>query len=147
VFFVGKALSFFCGIAIVVMVWGFLRWSHAQRTGALTALGLLALAGPLALWSCSSLEAVPFTLGTTALVVALALEWDGWTALAATFLILERIDGFVYASALIGAFLFTGTVARRREMLRRVILPVSVVFGLYQGWRWVYFRDFVPASA
>jgi hypothetical protein len=88
---------------------------------------------------------VPFALGTIALVAALEREWNGWTAVAAMFLILERIDGFVYASVLIGAFLFTATVARRREMLRRVILPVSVVFGLYHGWRWVYFRDFVPA--
>ncbi len=145
VFFVGKALSLLCGIAILVVVWALLRRSRAQRTTAITALGLLALAGPLALWSCSSIEVVPFALGTMALVAALGLEWDGWTALAATFLILERIDGFVYASVLIGAFVFTATVARRREMLRRVILPVSVVFGLYHGWRWVYFRDFIPA--
>src|SRR6266542_1372069 len=76
VFFVGKVLSLLCGIAIVVTVWALMRWSRVPRTGAITALGALALAGPLALWSCSSLEAVPFALGTTALAAALALEWD-----------------------------------------------------------------------
>jgi hypothetical protein len=123
VFFVGKALSLLCGIAIVLMVWALLRRLGAERTGAVTGLGVLALAGPLALWSCSSLEAIPFTLMTTALIAALALEWDGWATAAAALLILERIDGFVYAGVLLGAFLLTARVARRREMLRRIVVP------------------------
>ena len=145
VFFVGKALSLLCGITTVLMVWALLRHLRVERTGAVAGLGVLALAGPLALWSCSSLEAVPFALMTTLLVAALALEWDGWAAAAASLMILERIDGFVYAGLLIGVFLLTAPVSRRREMLRRTVGPASVVFGIYHGWRWAYFRDFVPA--
>jgi hypothetical protein len=145
VFFVGKALSLLGGLAIVLMIWEILRRSRTDLAGAVAGLGALALAGPLALWSCSSLEAIPFALMTTMLIAALAFEWDGWAAAAAALLILERIDGFVYVGVLVGAFLFTAAAARRREMLRRIVVPVSVVFGIYHGWRWVYFRDFVPA--
>lgn len=145
VFFAGKALSLLCGIAIVLMVWALLRRLQAERTGAVTGLGALALAGPLALWSCSSLEAVPFALLTTMLVAALALERDGWATAAAALLILERIDGFVYAGFVLATFLLTVPVARRREMLRRIVVPVSIVFGMYHGWRWLYFRNLVPS--
>jgi hypothetical protein len=145
VFFVGKALSLLCGLAIVLVIWSILRRARAELSGAVAGLGALVLAGPLALWSCSSLETVPFALMTTALIAALAFERDGWAAAASALLILERIDGFVYAGLLVGAFLLTTSATRRREMVRRIVLPVSVVFGLYHGWRWVYFRDFVPA--
>lgn len=145
VFFVGKALSVLCGLATVLMIWMILSRSRTERSGAVAGLGALALAGPLALWSCSSLETVPFALMTTALIAALAFERDGWAAAAAALLVLERIDGFVYVGLLVGAFLCTATAVRRREMLRRIVMPVSVVFGIYHGWRWAYFRDFVPA--
>jgi hypothetical protein len=60
-------------------------------------------------------------------------------------LILERIDGFVYAGVLTTAFLVTASGARRREMVRHIAVPASVVFLAYHGWRWWYFQDLVPA--
>lgn len=144
VFFLGKALSLLCGLTTVLMVWALLRHSRIDRSGAVTGLGALALASPLALWSCSSLETVPFALITTTLIAALAFERDGWAAAATALLILERIDGFVYAGFLIGAFVFTVSPARRREMLSRIVVPAFVVFGVYHGWRWVYFGELVP---
>lgn len=144
VFFVGKALSLLCGLATVLTVWALLRHSRIERSGGIAGLGALTLASPLALWSCSSLETVPFTLIMTTLIAALSLERDGWAAAAAVLLILERIDGFLYAAFLIGAFLFTVSPARRREMLRRIVAPTLVVFGVYHGWRWVYFGELVP---
>lgn len=145
VFFVGKAVSLLCGLGILVVVWMVLRRIRAGLTAGITALGTLSLAGPLAAWSCSSLEAVPFALMATGLLSALMLELDGWAAVTAGLLVFERIDGFVYAGLLLAAFLVTASRERRRDMLWHIVLPVGVVFLAYQGWRWVYFRDLIPA--
>ena len=145
VFFVGKAVSLLCAVGILLLVWRVLKRCHVGRASASTGLGTLALASPFALWSCSSLESMPFALIATGLVVALVLDRDGWTAIAAAALILERIDGFIYAGVLIGAFFITASGARRREMIWQIVLPVSVVFAAYHGWRWWYFKDLVPA--
>ena len=144
VFFVGKGFSLLCGIGILLLV-GALTQRTMRRVGAITALGTLALAAPLALWSCSSLEAVPVALMAIGLIAALVLARDGWAAIAAALLILERIDGFVFAGLLVGGFLLTATGTRRRDMIRHIVLPVSAVFLVYHGWRWWYFRDFIPA--
>lgn len=95
VFFVGKAVSILAGIGILVVVWLVLRRERTGLTAGITALGALALAGPLALWSCSSLEAVPFALMATGLFAALMVDRDGWAAVMAGLLAFERIDGFV----------------------------------------------------
>jgi len=145
VFFVGKTVSLLCGVGILFMTWMLLRRCRASPTAGITALGILALAGPLASWSCSSLEAVPFALIGTGLLASLMLDLDWWAAVTAALLVFERIDGFVYAGLLVGAFLVTASRERRREMWWRVVLPVSVVFLAYQGWRWSYFRDLIPA--
>src|SRR5262245_11427781 len=145
VFFIGKAISILAGIGILFGVWIVLRRSRIGLTAGITALGTLALAGPLALWSCSSLEAVPFALMATGLFAALMLDRDGWAAVMAALLAFERIDGFVYAGLLIAVFLVTASRDRRREMLWRILLPVGVVFLAYQGWRWSYFGDLIPA--
>ena len=145
VFFIGKAWSLACGAAIVVLVWAVLRKLRIHAASAMTGLAFLALAPPLAVWSCSSLETVPFALTVTALVAALIFDADRWAAVAAMLLVLERIDGFVYAGALIGAFLITAAAARRREMTTRIVLPLAVVFAAYHTWRWWYFRDLLPA--
>jgi hypothetical protein len=145
VFFVGKATSIFCGIGILWLVWLVLRRSRIREAAACAALGTLALAAPFALWSCSSLEAIPFALMTTALIAALVFERDRWAAILSALLVLERIDGFVYASALIAAFAVTAASTRRREMIRRIVMPFGLVFVAYHGWRWWYFKDLVPA--
>jgi len=145
VFFIGKAVSLVCGIGMLLLVWLMVRRARLRQVSAITALGTLALAAPFALWSCSSLEAVPVGLVATGLLLALMLDRDGWAAVAASVLILERIDGFVYAGVLTGAFLITAPVARRPNMLRRIVVPVCLVFVAYHGWRWWYFEDLVPA--
>jgi hypothetical protein len=70
VFFVGKAVSLACGIGILLLVWLVAARLRLRQVSAITALGTLALAAPFALWSCSSLEAVPFALIATGLTVA-----------------------------------------------------------------------------
>jgi len=145
VFFVGKAVSIVSGVEILLLVAVLLRRSRTHAAGAITALGTVALAGPLALWSCSSLESVPFAFISAGLLVALVTSRDGWAAIAASLLVLERIDGFVYASVLVGAFLLTASDLRRREMVRRIAAPLCLVLIAYHGWRWWYFEDLVPA--
>lgn len=145
VFFIGKAWSLACGAAIIVLVWAVLRRLRIHAASAMTGLAFVALAPPLAVWSCSSLETVPFALTVTGLVAALIFDADRWAAAAAILLVLERIDGFVYAGALIGAFLITAAASRRREMSARIVLPVAVAFTAYHAWRWWYFRDLLPA--
>jgi hypothetical protein len=145
VFFIGKAWSFVCAIGIVVLVWTVLRRLRIDKTAAATGLAFLALAPPLAIWSCSSLETVPFALTVTILVAALMFDADRWAAAAAVLLLLERIDGFVYAGALIGAFVVTADAPRRRAMLMGIALPAAAAFTLYHAWRFWYFGDLLPA--
>ena len=75
VFFVGKAASFLAGTATVAVV--FLTMRHLRNVklaGAVAGLGVLCLAGPFAVWSCSSLETVPFTFFVVLLVFALSVD-------------------------------------------------------------------------
>jgi hypothetical protein len=67
VFFVGKAVSFAAGIAIVLLVLDVLRRLRVGRLSASTGVAVLVLTGPLALWSCSSLETLPAVAATTLL--------------------------------------------------------------------------------
>jgi hypothetical protein len=145
VFFVGKAISLLAGAGIVLLAWMTMRRMALGRAGASAGLGFLALAGPLAMWSCSSLETVPFALGVTALIAALVFTCDTAAALVAVFLVLERIDGFVYAGTLVAAFLLVADMPRRRELLKRVALPVLALFVAYHGWRLFYFHTLIPA--
>ena len=145
VFFVGKAVSLVCGVGIVFFTWMLLRRMRAGTTAGITALGVLASAAPLTLWSCSSLEVVPFAFLGIGLLVSLMFDWDWAAALTAVLLVFERIDGFVYAGLLIAAFFVTASDGRRREMLRRIAVPAAVVFIAYHGWRWSYFNDLIPA--
>jgi hypothetical protein len=144
VFFVGKMLSFAAGLLIVVVLFAIFRRlrisSHAAAGGA----ALVILTGPLAVWSCSSLETVPTALGVTVLTWALLVERDRLVLLTAVFLVLERIDGFVYAGALIAAMLAVATPDRRRALLRRVAAPLTTIFLAYHVTRFFYFGEWLP---
>ena len=145
VFIIGKVFSIACAITILVLTWGILRRLRMEAAAAAIGLAFLALSPPLALWSCSSLETVPFSLTLTVLVAALIFDADAWAAGAAIVLVLQRIDGFVYAGTFIGAFLVTADRARRRAMVTRIVLPLVTAFAIYHAWRAWYFRDFLPA--
>jgi hypothetical protein len=144
VFFVGKVVSFASGVAIVLLMAATLRRLQISSSGRIVGLALLVLTGPLAVWSCSSLETVPFALGVTVLTWALVSEHDTAAAAAAGFLILERIDGFVFAAALIGAFMVVADRKRRVLMVRHIVLPCGLLFCGYNIWRLLYFGDLLP---
>ncbi|MEN3340131.1 MAG: arabinofuranosyltransferase [Acidobacteriota bacterium] len=145
VFFIGKALSLLAGTTVIVLAWIVMRRAGFGRAGSSAGLGVLALAGPLAVWSCSSLETVPFALGLTGLVAALVCASDRTAAVLAAFLVLERIDGFIYAGAALAAFAVVADAPRRGAMVRRILLPVAGVFTVYHLWRGLYFHTLVPA--
>jgi hypothetical protein len=145
VFFAGKALSFLCGVAIVLLAWHIMRRIAVPRAGTAAGLATLALAGPLAVWSCSALEAVPFALIVTTMIAALIFESDVAAAVAASLLVLLRIDGFIYAAILIAAFMVIASGPRRRRIMSRILLPSVVVLATYHAWRVWYFGDLLPA--
>jgi hypothetical protein len=144
VFFVGKAVSLAAGIAVVILVLDILRRLRVGRVSASTGMALLVLTGPFAVWSCSSLETVPAVATATLLLWALLTERDAIAALAATGVLLERIDGFVAVGALLAGFLVVVDAARRRALLRRVVVPVTVLFAVYHAGRVLYFGAWLP---
>jgi len=147
VFFAGKLLSLCWGALIVWLVFAVLRrWGDVGMPAAIAGLSVVALGGPLAVWSCSSLETAFFALAVFVLAWALwaSPEGDAWLALAASMtVLLARIDGFVYVGALVGPFLLLAPSERRRQVWYRVVLPCAALFIVYQAWRVWYFGDWL----
>jgi hypothetical protein len=158
VFLVGKGLSFLSGAGTIALTDRVLRQWRASvpavgNDSRLVSLLFLALAGPLAVWSCSSLETATFTIILATLLYALFAEETGeatedarlMLAGAATVLaFLERIDGFIHAGVLIAAALAVASPARRRAIARRVVLPAALAFLAYHLWRRWYFGAWLP---
>ena len=65
---------------------------------------------------------------------------DAIAAAAASVLVLDRIDGFVYVGAIASAFLLVATSERRAILVRRVVGPAVVVFAAYHAWRVAYYH-------
>lgn len=144
VFFIGKGISLVCVVALLIVTWKVLERLRVGPCGAAAAMAIVCFSGPLAVWSNSSLETVPFALGVMVLVWAL-VAWRDRAALAsAVFLVLERADGPIYAGAIIAAFALCSDSVRRREMLRRIVAPLAVLLVAYHGWRYWYFGDLFP---
>ena len=111
VFEVNTVWSLVCGMAITWVTFGMLRRLPGIRgPGALAGMSFVVLSGPLAVWSCSSLETAPF-----ALLVTLLVSWtmlppehappDWLLSGCATAAVLTRIDGFVHVGIVIGCAL------------------------------------------
>jgi hypothetical protein len=145
VFFIGKGISLLSAVAIVLLVWDLLRRYAIAVDGAAAGMALLALSGPLAVWSCSSLENVPFALIVTALVWSLACDRDAIAVAAVALAVLERIDGFVYAFAVVGSFAVTAPGTRRVQIIRRVAVPGVLTLMAYTAWRYWYFGSLLSA--
>src|SRR5206468_8248728 len=104
---------------------------------------------PLAVWSCSSLEAALFSLLIATLLFALASastttepgRFNQMACVSGSLAVLERLDGFVYVGALLLAFGVCSARARRQQLLKRVVFPIGVVLVIYHAWRIWYFGD------
>ncbi len=128
VFFVGKALSLAAGLGTVYLVFAAVRrFRSVTDAGTGAALAFVALSGPLAVWSCSSLETAPFAWLVTLLIVTLiagdvepSRGWNRLAAAAAVLVCLERLDGVVFAGSALVAWALLSRTDRRRELLLTV---------------------------
>ncbi len=149
VFFVGKAISLAAGAATVWITGRAMRLlPGVTRSGGVVGLAFVALAGPLAMWSCSALEAASFGLLVTLLVFGLLSDSRAGDRLAlgaAALALLDRIDGFVYAGAVLLAFLAVSRRERAVRLLARVVVPLAIVFVVYHAWRVWYFGELLSA--
>ena len=146
VFAAGKLLSIACGAAIVA-----LTVRLAQRLGlpafAAWSGGLVvALAGPLAVWSNSTLETVPFALALLLLIDTTLPRVDRPLAVAAAAIavMLMRIDGLLYAGVWLAARFVAADAGTRRVLWSRVAPAVGVAALAYHAWRVWYFGAVLP---
>src|SRR4051812_12291761 len=96
VFVLGKAISLASGLTLIGVTGSAMRGLVPDSRAHVGPLCLLAFSGPLALWSCSSLETVPFVLLFTGFVVCLLARTSRASAGAALFgaaTLLIRVDG------------------------------------------------------
>ncbi len=143
VFFLGKAFSTLCGAGLVLLVAHILRQrTDMTRPAAIAALATIALAGPVALWSASSLETVPFALMVLLFAARLWQDVDrvDWIAIAAgVAVLLWRIDGFVYLGAVLGPAILLAPRQCRWRLAYLYALPLVAIFAAYTSCRWLYF--------
>ena len=140
---VGKAVSLTAGVLVIVVTAGAMARAGVRRPAMVAGLAFLCLAGPLAVWSASSLETVIVAL--TVLAFALA-TWDGWieaAVLLGILIALERIDGPVYIACVIIAAL----VAEPRHWRRIARIGALIALGAaaYHAWRVIYFGSLLSA--
>ena len=144
----GKAVSFCAGLAILIVTARMVRRCGVDLAGLVAALGFLALAGPLAVWSCSSLETAVFALFVAAFSFSLLAESEDrrwrWVSVAlGTAVLLERIDGLVFVAAVL--FAAWAAAPRRQRNLVRIAGPIAVAAVAYHGWRYAYFGSLLSA--
>jgi hypothetical protein len=150
-FFFGKAISLLCGVGVIWLTRLLLaRLGAGRGASLLVGLAFVALAGPLAVWSMSSLETMQFTFLVLLFVHGLCGESEGraqvLTVVAGSLIILDRIDGFVFAGAIVTAFSLCSRRATRRTVLRRVLVPLTLIFASYHIWRILYYRQVLPPA-
>lgn len=144
-FVAGGALALASGIAVVALLWTVCRRLGLSVLAATTGALLVALSGPLAVWSNSSLETVPFALAFLGLVATtLPVITRPWlTALVAIVLILLRVDGVFFVVVWLGARALASDAATRRVLVTRVAPAVFAAGCTYLLWRVWYFGDWL----
>jgi hypothetical protein len=151
VFAISTLWSLGCAIAIVWVTGGMVKRVPGMRAPGLVAgMSFLVLAGPLAVWSCSSLETATFALQVTLLTASTFARAPGSpvprsAAVWAVAALLTRVDGFIFVGIVLAIALLVGDARTRRDLLVRVVLPSAAVFAVYQLWRVWYFGSLLPA--
>ncbi len=140
-FVVGGFVALACGAALLVLLWRTCRRLGLSTAACAASAMLVALSGPVAVWSNSSLETVPFALSFFALIAATLLTparpWP--IALAALTTMLLRVDGVLFVGVWLGCRALFADPAARRLLLTRVVPALLVVGTAYLAWRVWYF--------
>lgn len=142
----GWALSLSAGAMLTWFWWRTAARLELPLEGRLAGAAAVVCSGPLAVWSASSLETVPFSLVFFALIVSTipTVTSPRLTALLAVVLSLYRIDGFLFAAL----WLFIRTALAPPDVARpllRITWPLTACgLALYHGWRTWYFGDWLP---
>lgn len=140
---VGKAVSLAAGMLIIVVTARVLARMQMRAAAMVSALGFLCLAGPLAVWSVSSLETTVMALTVLAFALATWEERLTPAVVLGVLIALERIDGPLY----IGGVLVAALVAHPRRW--RHAMMVGAFTGAltlaYHGWRYAYFGSLLSA--
>jgi hypothetical protein len=143
---IGKGISFAAGIGIVLLAARMMRRSGASTPGLVSGLAFLAVSGPLAIWSCSSLETAIFALLVSALAAVL-FAGDHLRLRLATVLgvaiVLERIDGFLYVAGLVAGAAAVPQLRRRELWTCAGRLAIAV--AVFHAWRYLYFGSLLSA--
>lgn len=152
----GPALGVACGALVLGLLWLLLRRRGHAGLNLAAPLGLLAVAGPAALYAVSGMETALFALLLLAMMAAvdrlLARPTAGRGLLLAAvgaLVALARPEGIVVFPVVAACFvLFTWrSGAERRSVWRAVGLAALVWLGLllaYHLWRVTYFGAFWP---
>lgn len=143
---VGKAVSFCAGVTLIVVTSNALRRSGVTLAGLVAALGFLALAGPLAVWSCSSLETATFALFVAAFGFSLLVDRRDrrWVPVALGIaVVLGRIDGVIFVFTL--SLAAWAAAPRRQQDIVRVTWPIALTAVMFHGWRYAYFGSLLSA--
>ena len=140
---IGKGVSVAAGLCIIVLTARALARLELRTPAIAAGLAFLSLAGPLAVWSASSLETAVVALTVFAFALA---TWEGRFAPAVVLgllIALERIDGPVY----IGIVLLAALAASPRQW-RSTVLVGALTGALvvsYHAWRYEYFGSLLSA--
>lgn len=144
-FVAGGALALACGVGIVALVSTMARRLELPTAACVAAVMVVALSGPLAVWSNSSLETVPFAFAFAALMATTipSITRPAWTIGAAAAVLLLRVDGALFAAVWLGAVVVAGDTRTRRLVLTRVAPALLVIAGTFVAWRVWYFGDWL----
>ena len=150
-----RVSSFACGLALLALFIRFLarRGEFPARSVVAGAL-FLAVLPPIALWSTSGLETMPFALACFATFERLCGDRErphgvaaGLCAAAAALL---RADGVLWAAIVIAAA-GVGWARSRSPVLRRAILVTAAILAVTVAanfdWRNEYFGQWLPNTA
>ncbi len=145
-----QIVGILAGVGVVLAAYGFARVMGCSRAGATAASLVLALSGPLAAWSFSGMETVPFAL-CILLTVGLWIRFckdgrfrDGVPgALAMLAASLLRPEGVMVACVTMAVCGVLWSSSRRTRMLLPMLV-YSVPAVIYFVWRYNYFGFLLP---
>lgn len=150
-----RLASIACGAGLVLWVARVIAARISKDTAVVVLASVFfAALPPLAVWSTSGLETLPFTLSVFGVFASLlgdaqrprGVAAGVWAALACSL----RADGFVWVGIALAAALIASW--RERNPALRRALVTAALFGLattagYLAFRWSYFGELAPNTA